>query len=233
MSQAACSGPPRISRRSRGQTRTRRRSRRLAWNFAAATRTTTCAWRSSSRPRTISSCAGCTSPTAPARRDRSTSTSYAEVVLAPDAADALHPAFSNLFVQTEILDERHAILCTRRPRSLEERVPWMFHRMAVHGPAAEQDLVRDGPLAVHRPRAHAREPSRHGRGVAFGHRRARCWTRSSRSAIASRSSPMNRRRSTWCPARPKRATSVSPSSGNTRTAISRTACSICRGPTAW
>ena len=65
-------------------------------------------------------------------------TSYAEVVLAADAADALHPAFSNLFVQTEILEERHAILCTRRPRSLDERVPWMFHRMAVHGPAAEQ-----------------------------------------------------------------------------------------------
>ena len=33
-------------------------------------------------------------------------TSYAEVVLAPPAADALHPAFSNLFVQTEILRER-------------------------------------------------------------------------------------------------------------------------------
>ena len=65
-------------------------------------------------------------------------TSYAEVVLANDAADALHPAFSNLFVQTEILGERHAILCTRRPRSLAERVPWMFHRMAVHGPAAER-----------------------------------------------------------------------------------------------
>src|SRR5260370_40489134 len=47
-------------------------------------------------------------------------TSYAEVVLAPAAADALHPAFSNLFVQTEIIQGRNAILCTRRPRSLEE-----------------------------------------------------------------------------------------------------------------
>ena len=45
-------------------------------------------------------------------------TSYAEVVLASSAADALHPAFGNLFVQTEILPERQAILCTRRPRSL-------------------------------------------------------------------------------------------------------------------
>jgi cellobiose phosphorylase len=60
-------------------------------------------------------------------------TSYAEVVLASPAADALHPAFSNLFVQTEILPQRKAILCTRRPRSLDEPVLWMFHLMAVHG----------------------------------------------------------------------------------------------------
>ena len=60
-------------------------------------------------------------------------TSYAEVVLAPAAADAAHPAFSNLFVQTEIVHSRHAILCTRRPRSVEEKTPWMFHLMAVHG----------------------------------------------------------------------------------------------------
>ncbi len=60
-------------------------------------------------------------------------TSYAEVVLASSAADALHPAFSNLFVQTEIIGERHAILCTRRPRSRDEQAPWMLHLMAVHG----------------------------------------------------------------------------------------------------
>ena len=60
-------------------------------------------------------------------------TSYAEVVLANPAADALHPAFSNLFVQTEIIPERRAILCTRRPRSLAEHSPWMFHLMAIHG----------------------------------------------------------------------------------------------------
>ena len=60
-------------------------------------------------------------------------TSYAEVVLAPAAADALHPAFSNLFVQTEIVHGRQAILCTRRPRSIDEHVPWMFHLMTVQG----------------------------------------------------------------------------------------------------
>ncbi len=58
-------------------------------------------------------------------------TSYAEVVLAPSFADALHPAFSNLFVQTEILSEAHIILCNRRPRSADEKTPWMFHVMTV------------------------------------------------------------------------------------------------------
>lgn len=62
-----------------------------------------------------------------------TITSYAEVVLAASAADALHPAFSNLFVQTEIIAQRQAILCTRRPRSRSEQVPWMLHLMAAHG----------------------------------------------------------------------------------------------------
>jgi cellobiose phosphorylase len=60
-------------------------------------------------------------------------TSYAEVVLAPPAAEALHPAFSNLFVQTEIIRQQRAILCTRRPRSQGEQPPWMFYLMAVHG----------------------------------------------------------------------------------------------------
>ncbi len=60
-------------------------------------------------------------------------TSYAEVILASSASDALHPAFSNLFVQTEIINERQAILCTRRPRSPEDQTLWMFHMMAVRG----------------------------------------------------------------------------------------------------
>ncbi len=63
-------------------------------------------------------------------------TTYAEVVIAPAATDAMHPAFSNLFVQTEIIHDRSAILCTRRPRSLGEKVPWMFHLMTVHGAEA-------------------------------------------------------------------------------------------------
>src|SRR5204862_2097614 len=65
-------------------------------------------------------------------------TSYAEVVLANASADALHPAFSNLFVQTEIVPARQAILCTRRPRSQGEQTPWMLHLMALHGVDTEE-----------------------------------------------------------------------------------------------
>ncbi|HSF89390.1 MAG TPA: glucoamylase family protein, partial [Saprospiraceae bacterium] len=60
-------------------------------------------------------------------------TSYAEVVLNAGIADMLHPAFSNLFVQTEINAPRHSIMCTRRPRAVEEHPLWMFHLMKVHG----------------------------------------------------------------------------------------------------
>lgn len=60
-------------------------------------------------------------------------TSYAEVVLATAAADAQHPAFSKLFVQTEVVGDPAALLCTRRPRSADEKPPWMFHLVAVHG----------------------------------------------------------------------------------------------------
>jgi len=64
-------------------------------------------------------------------------TSYAEVVLAPAASDELHPAFSNLFVQTELVPALQAILCTRRPRSSDEQPPWMFNLMAVHDADSE------------------------------------------------------------------------------------------------
>jgi hypothetical protein len=59
-------------------------------------------------------------------------TSYAEVVLNQGIAEILHPAFSNLFVQTEIRDKEHTILCTRRARSVDEHPAWMFHIMKAH-----------------------------------------------------------------------------------------------------
>jgi cyclic beta-1,2-glucan synthetase len=56
-------------------------------------------------------------------------TSYAEIVLAVPGADAAHPVFSNLFVQTEFVRSDSAILCTRRPRSEGEMRPWLCHSM--------------------------------------------------------------------------------------------------------
>jgi cellobiose phosphorylase len=62
-------------------------------------------------------------------------TSFAEVVLAPAAADAAHPAFSGLFVQTEFLADSSALLCTRRASAPEQRPPWLIHLMV--GSAAQ------------------------------------------------------------------------------------------------
>ncbi len=74
-------------------------------------------------------------------------TSYAEVVLAPQNTDLAHRAFSNLFVQTEILPDKNAIICTRRPRTKGERVPWMFHLIAApsidsEAPSFETDRAK-------------------------------------------------------------------------------------------
>lgn len=65
-------------------------------------------------------------------------TSYAEVVMATQASDEAHPAFSNLFVQTKVIRENNTICCTRRPRSEEEVPPWMFHLMHVNGGEVEE-----------------------------------------------------------------------------------------------
>ncbi|OGA93175.1 MAG: hypothetical protein A3G27_01320 [Betaproteobacteria bacterium RIFCSPLOWO2_12_FULL_66_14] len=74
-------------------------------------------------------------------------TSYAELMLAPPAADASHPAFSKLFVQTEYLPKTGAILATRRRRSPAEREIWAAHLAVVEGesvgePEIETDRAR-------------------------------------------------------------------------------------------
>jgi len=56
-------------------------------------------------------------------------TTYAEPVLAPHAAHERHPAFSKLFVRSEILPEMNALLFTRRPRRPEDAPPVMLHRL--------------------------------------------------------------------------------------------------------
>lgn len=58
-------------------------------------------------------------------------TTYGEVVIAPQAADEAHPAFSNLFVQTEFLPVLSALLCTRRAPSEHESSPHLIHLLLV------------------------------------------------------------------------------------------------------
>ena len=62
-------------------------------------------------------------------------TSYAEVVLAASSADAAHPAFSKMFVQTEFDADSGTLLATRRSREPAERALWMFHVSMVEGEA--------------------------------------------------------------------------------------------------
>jgi cyclic beta-1,2-glucan synthetase len=54
-------------------------------------------------------------------------TSYGEIVLAAPDADRAHPAFANLFVETEYHEWCTAITATRRPRSANERKLWCVH----------------------------------------------------------------------------------------------------------
>jgi cyclic beta-1,2-glucan synthetase len=56
-------------------------------------------------------------------------TSFVEVVLAPAASFAAHPAFSKLFVQTAFEARPGALLAMRRPRSKEESHPCMLHTL--------------------------------------------------------------------------------------------------------
>ncbi len=60
-------------------------------------------------------------------------TSYAEIVLNEQAADESHRAFSNMFIETEYVPEKHTLLAKRRKRSAEENEVWAAHTVARHG----------------------------------------------------------------------------------------------------
>ncbi|MCX7711697.1 MAG: hypothetical protein N2484_17785 [Clostridia bacterium] len=62
-------------------------------------------------------------------------TSYFEVVLASQAADLAHPAFSNLFVRTEYFPEKKCIIANRRPRSESEKELWIANTAVIEGEA--------------------------------------------------------------------------------------------------
>lgn len=63
-------------------------------------------------------------------------TTYAEVVLASPLEDSQHPAFSKLFVETEIHEPLQAVICSRRPRYSGEAERHMFHLLNAHGASA-------------------------------------------------------------------------------------------------
>jgi cyclic beta-1,2-glucan synthetase len=73
-------------------------------------------------------------------------TTYAELVLNAPAADAAHPAFSKLFVETEWDDARHALIARRRLRAADDEPLWSIHTLrAVGGDATvawETDRMR-------------------------------------------------------------------------------------------
>ncbi|TAN47362.1 MAG: glycosyl transferase, partial [Methylococcaceae bacterium] len=68
--------------------------------------------------------------TAPRRLDV---TGYLEPVIFPTAADACHPAFAKLFVQTAFEPERQVLLVNRRARGHNEVFPWLVHGLSGPG----------------------------------------------------------------------------------------------------
>ncbi|HKR60784.1 MAG TPA: glucoamylase family protein [Pyrinomonadaceae bacterium] len=60
-------------------------------------------------------------------------TSYSEIVLAPQQADAAHPAFSNLFIETEFFAAENALLAHRRQRAREDEKVWAVHAVVAEG----------------------------------------------------------------------------------------------------
>ena len=73
-------------------------------------------------------------------------TSYGEIVLAPPASERSHPAFANLFVETEWHEWCTAITATRRPRAATERPLWCVH-------VVDAGAERVGPVTCETDRA--------------------------------------------------------------------------------
>ncbi|MEQ1754401.1 MAG: glucoamylase family protein [Micropepsaceae bacterium] len=60
-------------------------------------------------------------------------TYYAELVLAPAAADWAHPSFSKLFVETDFIVAKGMLLATRRRRTQDEKEVWVSMHAVVDG----------------------------------------------------------------------------------------------------
>lgn len=60
-------------------------------------------------------------------------TSYQELVLTDQNSDLAHPAFSNLFVRTQMHHEQECLLASRRPKTGHESERWAFHTLLTQG----------------------------------------------------------------------------------------------------
>ncbi len=60
-------------------------------------------------------------------------TSYSEIVLASQDADEYHPAFSNLFIETEFNKELNCLIGSRRPKSKLDKTTWIGQSTVLQG----------------------------------------------------------------------------------------------------
>ncbi|MEM5773918.1 MAG: hypothetical protein AAGU05_02870, partial [Anaerolineaceae bacterium] len=85
-------------------------------------------------------------------------TSYGEVILAPQAVDARHPAFNKLFIESEFIPEYSLQIFKRRPRSGDEEPLYLGHMLIVDGSLSPSYHEADRLKFIGRGRT-ARHPS--------------------------------------------------------------------------
>ena len=89
------------------------------------------------------------------RRRMLCATSFAEIVLSPPATDSAHPAFSKMFVETQIDPELGAIVATRRPSAPDDARSWFFHEAVVQGVGSDMSYETDRMRFIGRGRSSA------------------------------------------------------------------------------
>jgi len=96
-------------------------------------------------------------------------TTYAEVALDSPDADAAHPAFSKLFVQTEFLPDLGALMAWRRVRGPEEAPLFLGHLLIVPtSPAGRPEYETDRARFIGRGRSLADPLALRGRAALSG-----------------------------------------------------------------
>ena len=82
-------------------------------------------------------------------------TSHWELTLAPPRADAAHPAFSKMFVQTEYLAEANALIAHRRLRSPQAEPIWAAHVLIAPASSTALQFETSREKFLGRARSHA------------------------------------------------------------------------------